>query len=249
MQQPERAVNVVAKAVQVLKACHRLGGGLSLGDIARHLDLPRSTVQRIVRTLVQESFLSTDGTASSIALGPELLAMGASVSANVMEKVHPLLKQIAVETGETVDLARFNRDHMVFINQVPGAHRLRAVSAVGDSFPLHCTANGKAVLAHLPEAMMQQYIRQPHYRFTANTLTKPGDLAREIEKIRSLGMAHDMEEHTVGICAVGAAVRDRANQLYAVSIPVPSARFKESRTRCELALAAAMPTLSAVLRE
>lgn len=248
MQTRERTVNVVAKAVHVLKACQALGGGLSLGDIARHVDLPRSTVQRIVQTLVQEGFLSTDGTARSIALGPELLAMGATVSANVIEKVHPLLKQIAVETGETVDLARYNRDHMVFINQVTGAHRLRAISAVGDRFPLHCTANGKAVLAQLPETAMKQYLTQPHFRHTANTLTKPVDLAREMEKIRKLGIAHDMEEHTVGICAVGAAVRDKANQFYAVSIPVPSARFRESRSRCELALARAMPVLSEILR-
>lgn len=248
MQKRESAVNVVAKAVQVLKACQALGSGLSLGDIARHVDLPRSTVQRIVHTLVQEGFLTTDGKARSIALGPELLAMGANVSANVVEKVHPLLKQIALETGETVDLARFNRDHMVFINQVPGAHRLRAISAVGDSFPLHCTANGKAVLAQLADGMVRQYLKQPHHRYTAHTLTKPVDLSREIEKIKKLGIAHDMEEHTVGICAVGAAVRDKANQLYAVSIPVPSARFKESRSRCEATLASALPILSDLLR-
>lgn len=243
------AVNVVAKAVHVLKACQSLGGSLSLGDIARHVGMPRSTVQRIVQTLVSEGFLATNGSARSIVLGPELLAMGATASVNVVEKVQPLLRQIAFETGETVDLARFNRDHMVFINQVPGAHRLRAVSAVGESFPLHCTANGKAVLAQLPDSDLSLFLRQKLQRYTPNTLTKPGDLSREIRKISKLGIAHDIEEHTVGICAVGAAVRDKANQLYAISIPVPSARFKENRRRYEEVLSQGVGSLAALLKE
>lgn len=248
MQKRSNAVNVVAKAVLVLKACQMLGGGLSLGEIAKQVGLPRSTVQRIVQTLVKEGFLATDGTARSISLGPDLLAMGAAASVNVVEKVQPLLKQIAYETGETVDLARLNRNHLVFINQVPGAHRLRAVSAVGDSFPLHCTANGKAILAQLPDTDLSFYLRQQLQRYTPNTMTKPADLSREIRKIHKAGIAHDMEEHTIGICAVGAAVRDKANQLYAISIPVPSARFKENRSKYEAVLIEAASSLSALLK-
>ena len=92
MQQRSNTVNVVAKAAQLLKACKLLGGHRSLGDIARHAILPRSTVQRIVPTLVQEGFLATDGTANSIRLGPEILAMGATAATNVAERVQLILK-------------------------------------------------------------------------------------------------------------------------------------------------------------
>jgi IclR family transcriptional regulator, acetate operon repressor len=240
MQRRSTAINVVSKATQVLKACQLLGDHLSLGDIARHVGLPRSTVQRIVSTLVREGFLATDGSAKSIRLGPEILAM--------VEKVQPILKKISAETGETVDLARFNRDHMVFVNQIPGSHRLRAVSAVGDIFPLHCTANGKAVLAQLPHDEVRLFIRQQHRKYTPNTITTARELARAISETRQRGIAFDMEEHTLGICAVGAAVRDKADQFYAVSIPVPSVRFRQSRARCEAALLGAIEPLAKILQ-
>ncbi|MCB1377456.1 MAG: IclR family transcriptional regulator [Alphaproteobacteria bacterium] len=230
------SVLVLSKAVQILKACHELGRGLSLGEIARHVDLPRSTVQRIVQTLASESFLSTDGAAKSITLGPDLLAMGAMTSAGMVERAYPQLKRLAQRTGETVDLALLNRDHLIFISQVPGVHRLQAVSAVGDTFPLHCTANGKAALALLPDDRINMLLQNGLPAMTPNTLTSATDLKKEIERIRKSGLAYDREEHTLGISAIGMATQDKARQIYAVSIPVPSVRFSQGLAANEAAL-------------
>jgi DNA-binding IclR family transcriptional regulator len=248
MQKRSTSINVVAKAAQVLKACQALGGGLSLADIARHVGLPRSTVQRIVQTLVQEGFLASDGSARSISLGPQLLAMGAGAASDVVERLHPLLKQIAAKTGETVDLARFNRDHMVFINQVPGPHRLQAVSAVGDVFPLHCTANGKAALALLPEHEAALLLNRRFAALTPNTKTQRVKLEEDIAVVRTTGIARDAEEHTLGISALGCAMRDRAQQIYAISIPVPTVRFAQKRDLCERTLKEAHPLLTEFLQ-
>jgi DNA-binding IclR family transcriptional regulator len=248
MQAGGKSIHVISKATQVLKACQLLGDHLSLGDIARHVGLPRSTVQRIVATLTREGFLATDGSAKSIRLGPEILAMGATAATNVVERVQPILKRISAKTGETVDLARFNRDHMVFVNQIAGSHRLRAVSAVGDIFPLHCTANGKAVLAQLANDELQFVLKQQHVRYTPHTITSSSELLRTINETRERGIAVDLEEHTMGICAVGVAVRDKANQFYAVSVPVPTVRFRQCRRRCEEAVLSALEPLASVLR-
>lgn len=240
-------VNVVAKAARVLKACQTLGGGLSLGDLARHLSLPRSTVQRIVQTLVQEGLLASDGTARSITLGPEILSIGATAATNVVERVQPLLRKLAAETGETVDLSRLNGDHMVFVNQMTGSQRLRAVSAVGDTFPLHCTANGKAVLAELPESELNSFLMRPLKRFTPHTIVNAKQLTGHLAEIRAKGIAVDAQEHSIGICAIGIAVRDKAHQYYAISIPVPSVRFAQCRARCERALNKEREALQRVL--
>lgn len=247
MQKQASRVNVVAKAAQVLKACQTLGGGLSLGDIARHLSLPRSTVQRIVHTLVQEGLLASDGSARSITLGPQILSIGATAATNVVERVQPLLRKLAAETGETVDLSRLNGDHMVFVNQMTGSHRLRAVSAVGDTFPLHCTANGKAVLAELPEDQLGNFLLRPLRKFTPHTIVSGKQLKDHLAEVRAKGIAVDAEEHSIGICAVGIAIRDKAHQYYAVSIPVPSVRFAQCRERCERALNKERETLHRVM--
>lgn len=247
MQRGSRPVNAVARAAHVLRACHVLGGGLSLGDIARHLKLPRSTVQRIVQTLVQEGFLASDGSVRSIALGPEILAMGSIAATNVVERVQPVLRRLAAETGETVDLSRLNGDHMVFLNQITGAQRLRAVSAVGDTFPLHCTANGKAVMAQLPEKDLRPILLRPLKKHTPHTITRTHDLKQQLDSIRQQGFAVDVEEHSIGICAIGIAIRDKAHQYYAVSIPVPSVRFAQCRAKCERALNKSLDALQHVV--
>lgn len=240
---PASAVNVVAKAVQVVKACHALGGNLSLGDIARQVGLPRSTVQRIVRTLIAEGFLSSTGAARSISLGPDLLAMGAASAMDVVARTHPLLRELSRQTGETVDLSRLNRDHAVFVNQVPGSHRLQAISAVGATFPLHCTANGKAMLALLGPAELQVALARPLQAFTPKTIVKNASLLRELDRVRKSGIAVDDEEHTLGICAIGMAFRTPAHQLFAISIPVPAVRFAAMRRQCEAVLGNALADL------
>ncbi len=227
------SIQVIARAIAVLKACDALGAGLSLGDIATHVGLPRSTVQRIVQSLTEGGFLVSQGRSRTIALGPDLLAMGANATNNVFELAHPFLKALAEETGETVDLARFNRDHLVFIDQVAGAHRLRAVSAVGDIFPLHCTANGKAALALLSEDQLQNSLGETLSAFTPHTITDRTILMKELEAVKGGLVAVDNEEHSQGICAIGLGFADTARQIYAVSIPIPAVRFAEMRLQCE----------------
>jgi DNA-binding IclR family transcriptional regulator len=240
-------VNVLAKAVQVLKACQRLGGGVSLGQLAREVGIPRSTVQRIVQTLAAEGFLVSSGTARSISLGPELLAMGAASAMDIVERAHPLLKNLARETGETVDLSRLSRDHAVFVDQAAGSHRLQAVSAIGNSFPLHCTANGKAMLALMDDGELQQFMLKPRQAYTPKTITQPGALMTEIAEIRRTGLGVDNEEHTLGIAAIGMAFRAPTGQMFAISIPVPTIRFTQVRAPCERALASTVRDLGWLL--
>ena len=113
-----------------------------------------------------------------------------------------------------------------------GSHRLSAVSAIGMSFPLHCSANGKALLAALNEAQLERVKR--HIDFTShtvNTITSWKKLAAELDTIRREGIAYDREEHSAGISAVAAVVRGPAGELAAISIPTPTQRFKGMEAR------------------
>ena len=142
-------IQVLQRAADVLRLCAVRKQGLSLGQIATALELPRSTVQRIVSTLMNEGLLRGDGSRGSIRLGAALYALANTQRIDVVEIAHPYLKTLSEQTGETVDLALFKGDHLVFVDQVAGSHRLRAVSSVGEIFPLETTANGRAALALL----------------------------------------------------------------------------------------------------
>jgi DNA-binding IclR family transcriptional regulator len=123
-----------------------------------------------------------------------------------------------------VDLSVLSHSRALFIDQVVAPHRLRAVSAVGAAFPLHCTANGKAFLAALPPPRLAGLSGNLD-RLTPHTITEPAVLERELEQVRADGVAYDREEHTAGICAVAAIVRELAGIPLAVSVPMPAQRF------------------------
>ena len=131
--------------------------------------------------------------------------------------------------GETVDLGMVKKDRLVFIDQVIGAQRLRAVSAVGETFPLYCTANGKAYLAQLTDAGIEALIGRSYEERTPKTLTRLDALLAELRTARRTGAAFDREEHTLGICAAGVAMHDPLGNAVAVSVPVPTHRFQRAQ--------------------
>jgi DNA-binding IclR family transcriptional regulator len=136
------------------------------------------------------------------------------------------------QLDETVDLAVLDGPSVRFIDQVAAPRRLQAMSAVGELFPLHCTANGKALLAAMPAARAEALLPEKLERLTPNTVVSREELLRELEVIRRDGVAFDREEHTVGIGAAGAAISDGVDiAAAAVSVPVPIQRFRDNEPR------------------
>jgi DNA-binding IclR family transcriptional regulator len=218
-------VQVIARAAAILRALEDEADGLSLGQIAQRVNLARSTVQRIVAALAAEKFLIAASPNGRVRLGPTILRLAASARTDFAAIARPFLVQLSNELKETVDLAVVKKDHLVFIDQVIGSHRLRAVSAVGETFPLHCTANGKAYLAGLETDAIARLIGASYEQRTPRTLTRLEDLLKDLKSVRKTGVAFDREEHTQGICAAGVATRDPLGNVIAISVPVPAQRF------------------------
>ncbi len=230
---PKQSIQVITRAISVLWALEGEPDGLSLGQIAQRVALARSTVQRIVDALRAEQFVIAASPTSGVRLGPALIRLAASARVEFDDITRPIMAELSQAIGETVDLSVLKGSSAVFTDQIQGRHRLRAVSAIGESFPLHCTANGKALLSVISEDKLQRLLRMPLTRMTPNTITKPAELLKEIESCRRTGIAVDDEEHTEGISAIGAGFVDPMGRAIALSIPVPTTRFR--RTRQELA--------------
>ena len=238
-------IQVIARAAAVLRALKDAQQGMSLGQIAERVDLPRSTVQRIVGALQAERLVIASASGSGIKLGPELHALAEAARYNIAETLRPLLQELSNDTGETVDLAVLRGQNMIFIDQVPGTHRLRTVSSVGETFPLTTTANGKAVLALMPDADVERLARAEWAISAAKR-----DMAkflREIRKVRETGVAFDLDEHTNGISAVGIGFSDWKGDLYAISVPAPSTRFEKNRDQLAGAIKALRVTVENII--
>ena len=231
-------IQVIARAAAVLRALKDSQTGLSLGQIADRVGLPRSTVQRIVAALIEERLLMATR-AAGVRLGPELQSLAEAARYNTAELCRPLLTALMQETGETVDLSVLRGGKMVFLDQVQGSHRLRAVSSVGEHFPLTTTANGRAALATLPEAEAEALVRAER---------PEADLRAVLTKARNLGYAEDNDDHTEGISAIGIALHDLAGETFAISVPIPTSRFIEQRETVIAALMQLRQTVGSILQ-
>jgi DNA-binding IclR family transcriptional regulator len=238
-------VQVISRAAEILRALKEDDRGMSLGAIAERVGLPRSTVQRLVNALIAEGLVVAASAEGGLRLGPEIQALAAASRLAVGDLLHPILEQLSQKTGETVDLSVFRDDHMVFVDQVVGTHRLRAVSAVGEVFPMTTTANGKATLSLLDEEVVDAIATR---ELEAKNGSKKAirQLRVEIGRARQAGYALDLDEHTEGISAVGAAFAAQTGSIYAISIPAPSHRFGEQRATLTQALLDALEGVMAI---
>lgn len=225
--QDKSSVQVIARAAAILRALENEASGLSLGQIAQRVGLARSTVQRIVAALETEKLVIAASPTGRVRLGPTLLRLAASVHTDFASLARPFLLKLSGELRETVDLATIKNDHLVFVDQVVGSQRLRAVSAVGETFPLTCTANGKAYLAQLDESAVERLVGRTYEARTPKTITRLAALLADLKTVRRTGVAIDREEHTLGICAAGVALRDLLGNYVAISVPVPATRFAD----------------------
>lgn len=239
-------IQVISRAASILRVLKDQPNGMSLGQIATEVGLARSTVQRIVGALQTERLLIANVMGAGVRLGPELGALAAAAQFNTAEQCRPVLLELTKATGETSDLSVLRDDKMIFIDQVTGTHRLRTISSVGEAFPLLTTANGRASLAQLPRedavARAQSEAQATNTAFDASTFN------RAMDDIQATGFASDLDEHSDGISALGFAFIDPANEIHAISVPVPTSRFERQRATIEPALRDAAQKISRVLQ-
>ena len=240
-------VQVIARAAAILRTLEN-ERGLSLGQIAQRVNLARSTVQRIVAALAAERLVIAASPAGGVRLGPTILRLAAAVRTDFVTLARPFIVRLANELRETVDLSVVKKDHVVFIDQITGGERLRAVSAVGESFPLYCTANGKAYLAQLDDGAIEQLIGRAYEKRTPRTHTRLDALSSDLKSVRKTGVAFDIEEHSLGICAAGVAMADPRGNVVAISVPAPTHRFHNQQAMIAERLIATKREMEAQLK-
>jgi DNA-binding IclR family transcriptional regulator len=220
-------IQVIGRAARILDALGATPAGMSLGEIAKTVNLPRSTVQRIVNALATEELVRSDR-ADGVRLGPSLLRLVGTLHTDVVTVVTPHLQSLSDSVGETVALTRMSGRELAFVHVVVSEQELRVVPRIGASLPLHSTCGGKALLAMEADEEVLERMGDTFERVTPRTLHSTSALVRELRKVRSAGYAFQEDETEIGISSM-AVVIDTLLGRYAVSVVVPSARFDAKR--------------------
>jgi DNA-binding IclR family transcriptional regulator len=155
------------------------------------------------------------------------LGMRASFERGLLEVATPFMEDLYERTHETVHLGTLDGNGVMYVAKIGGHRQAAAPSRIGGRMPLHCTAIGKALLAYSPPELLAQVVAGGLERRTAHTVTAPGLLRRQLDRVRETNTAFEHEESAVGIVCVAAAVLDPADQpLAAISVTGPAIRFR-----------------------
>jgi DNA-binding IclR family transcriptional regulator len=240
-------VQVIARVGQLLRALESEPMGLTLTELANRLELPRSTVHRLVGALAAEGLLTSSDANGQVRIGPELIRIASAARLDLRQQVEPLMRRVYDAVGETVDCSVLEAGQLRVVEVIPTQHQLRVVAEVGAVFPLHCSSKGKAVLSLLSDAEVEALLPRTLPRFTDRTLTTRGQLLRQLEEVRASGIAFDEDEHTLGVSAAAIAARDPYGSLFAISVPAPSQRFQMERDALVETLLAAQAELQELM--
>ncbi|TCT08158.1 IclR family transcriptional regulator [Aquabacter spiritensis] len=207
--------------------------GMTLSEIAKRAELPASTAHRLLATLQKRQLVTHDQENGLWTVGLGLFRIGAAYLRirKLPDIGRPVIRRLLHETEETVNLAMFDGNELVVVAQAEGHSPVRAFFRLGARLPLHASAAGKAILAAASPAFRGACLAQIRYEaFTVRTHRSERDLVEDLLRLGARGYSVDEEEHTLGMCAVAAAIFNEWREpIGAVSVAGPSVRMSDDR--------------------
>lgn len=228
----------ILRAVRLLAHVARDGAPVTLAELSAAVELPKPTVHRIAALLEREGFLHKDPLTRRYSVGRAFhdLCFHAIRSSTVHSDRQLLLQRLSEKLGETVNLGVLSDGEVMYLERVECSWPLRMDFKPGSRVPLHCTANGKLLLAFVPRRLRERLIDSIALEpCTRNTITDRGALRRELLQIRRRGYSEDNEEFLAGVCCLAVPVKDRRGRTVAgLAVSAPSARFPLEKARSYL---------------
>ncbi|WP_433615808.1 IclR family transcriptional regulator [Dactylosporangium sp. CA-139114] len=204
------------------------GGPSTLSELTRALDIPKSSLHGILRTMAARGWIET--TQTRFRLGLRALQVGAAYldADDTVGLLAGILDDLAARFGETTHLGRLDGADITYVAKRESTHPLRLYSAIGRRLPAHATALGKALLAARTPEEVDALLPDPLPALTPHTVTDRAALRAELASIRALGYAVDREENTEGIVCVARVVPTRDPATDAISLSIPRTRLSSS---------------------
>lgn len=225
-------VQSVDRALTILAVLARLGQA-GVSEIAAELGVHKSTAFRLVSTLESHDIVEQTEARGKYRLGLGLVRLAGASSArlDVVQEARAVCRRLAVESGETVNVAVLSDGAALYVDQVSGGSGIPSHNWVGQHIPLHATSNGKVLLSGLEQAEVELRVGDLA-AYTRHTVTDLGVLLDQLQTVRSQGYAVAADELEVGLTALAAPVRSAHGDVVA-SISISGQTFRLPQERVE----------------
>ena len=211
-------IQSVRRAFDILRAVSANADGVCLTEIAARVELPKSTVSRMLSTLVGLGAVERLREREGFRIGNELVTIASNVAypQSITAIARPYLQQLSQATGETLTLCIPDGDEALYVDQINSLRGLQVRDWLGQRLPMHTASDGKLFLADRTDDAVEQYLQQqPIRRFTRTTIVNPTALRKEIKAIRKKGYAWTKGEYDADVVGVAAPIRDAQKHVIA----------------------------------
>jgi DNA-binding IclR family transcriptional regulator len=223
------------RVIQILEAIGSSEEGKTHGELASSLNIPKSSLSLLLANLVGREYLSLSGTDRRYALGPQVLVLAGRYlsSLDIARLGQPVLRRVTRGIDESVEIAIKRGNEMMIIAKEDCSRPVARMIQMGERAPIYATAGGKAILAHLSDGEIEQYLCSVELTpITKATITDPELFRRELNAIRSGALARSHEELHEGITAMASPVFDLYGRVVAsIVLPVLTIRFTPEKEK------------------
>lgn len=220
------------KGLAILDSIVRAGRSITLSDLMRATGLPKPSLHRTLALFEEAGYLRREPDGRAYAIGPRLASLGLAVLTHdaVSAERHTILRSLVADLGETCNFAMLRKGEVIYLDRVEAQWPLRLHLPVGGTIPAHCSASGKLLVALSPDPERANLLEtMPLREFTERTITDRSLLAKEFDRIASVGHAVDNEEHVAGIACVAVPVLVEGKAVAAVAVHAATARVPLQR--------------------
>lgn len=211
-------INSILRAGNVLSCLAEEADQLKISELARRLQLDRSTVYRILLSLEKCRLVQKDEKTGAYSLGLASFEIGNSFISRMdfIQISKPVMTDLAEAVQETVHLAVLSDSEVVYVDKVDSPRSLVVMYKIGQRAPLYCTALGKVLLAFQLESDRKRIVNQIEFKpFTSNTIVSKKKLLEELIKIQHQGFAMDFREYEEGVECLAAPIMNHTGEIIA----------------------------------
>jgi len=249
---PTRPTDMVGKALALLTQLGEYPQGVVASELARRCGFPLSTAHRLLGALVRDGFAAFDKSTKRYTLGLRVFQLAQSVSHahGFTGLARPILEQVSASTREATLLAVLDGEQQLYVYSIGGPQQVSVVGEPGRHGPLHCTSQGKVLIAFAPPEVREHLLATLELSPRGpNTITNRARFREEIDRVTKQGYAVADEEHEAGIRAISVPVYDGQQvAVAALSTAAPAYRMTVAQLVEHLpTLAKAARSLAAVM--
>lgn len=223
--------NPTKRVLDILELLSKKNQGLTLNEISKSLNIPKSTISPILQTLTLTHFILKDETTLNYFIGVNAFKVGYSFLEhfNTLETIKKYMLAIVDEIDEICQLGILDHTDVIYIAKIEPVQAIKLESSVGKSLPAHATALGKALLSKYSEKEIKELYKNGMKKLTENTTSDIASLLKQIDIIKKTNVAHEVSESKDEIECVAVALKIKDTIFASISVSIPIYRSSKKK--------------------